>query len=87
VDELHLDHEITHFAIYPSIGVARIGNSPEGYFFGPEQPGAPRSGPYRDAGGVRRARAALAGRGLLAEAACAGVTPWESGPGRCTTSA
>ena len=51
-------HEITQFAIYPSIGVARVGNSPAGFFFGPEQPGAPRSGPYRDDGGRIKRQAA-----------------------------
>lgn len=44
-------HEITQFVIYPSIGVARVGNSPSGMFFGPEQPGEQRSGPYRDDSG------------------------------------
>ena len=43
--------EITQFAIYPAIGVARVGNSPTGLFFGPEQPGEVRHGPYRDDGG------------------------------------
>jgi L-Lysine epsilon oxidase N-terminal/L-lysine epsilon oxidase C-terminal domain len=28
------------YAIYPPIGVARIGNSPDGYFIAPEQPGS-----------------------------------------------
>src|ERR1041384_3445321 len=51
-------HEITQFAIYPSIGVARIGNSPQGFFFGPEQPEATRSGPYRDDGGRIKRQAA-----------------------------
>lgn len=32
--------EIVRFAIYPAIGVARVGNSPDGWFYGPEQPGA-----------------------------------------------
>ncbi|RKH20640.1 hypothetical protein D7X74_03410 [Corallococcus sp. CA047B] len=50
---------ITHFAIYPSLGVARVGNSPDGYFFGPEQPGAPRDkGAYRDASGRIKRQAA-----------------------------
>lgn len=51
-------HEITQFAIYPSIGVARIGNSPQGFFFGPEQPGVARIGPYRDDGGRIKRQAA-----------------------------
>jgi hypothetical protein len=51
-------HQITQFAIYPSIGVARIGNSPQGFFFGPEQPGTTRTGPYRDDGGRIKRQAA-----------------------------
>jgi len=51
--------EITHFAIYPAIGVARVGNSPDGFFFGPELPGAPREiEGYRDAGGRIKRQAA-----------------------------
>jgi hypothetical protein len=50
--------EITQFAIYPSIGVARVGNSPTGVFFGPEQPGAVRTGPYRDDSGRIKRQAA-----------------------------
>ncbi|RKG77386.1 hypothetical protein D7W79_15375 [Corallococcus exercitus] len=50
---------ITQFAIYPSIGVARVGNSPDGYFFGPELPGAPRDrGAYRDTSGRIKRQAA-----------------------------
>jgi hypothetical protein len=49
---------ITQFAIYPSIGVARVGNSPAGVFFGPEQPGELRRGPYRDDGGRIKRQAA-----------------------------
>jgi hypothetical protein len=55
---MHASHEITQFAIYPSIGVARVGNSPAGFFFGPEQPGATRSGPYRDDEGRIKRQAA-----------------------------
>ena len=33
------DTTITEYRIHPAIGVARVGNSPEGYFFGPEAPG------------------------------------------------
>ena len=50
---------ITSVAIYPSIGVARVGNSPDGYFFGPELPGSAReSGVYRDASGRIKRQAA-----------------------------
>ena len=31
--------EIVSCIIHPGIGVARIGNSPDGYFIGPEVPG------------------------------------------------
>jgi L-Lysine epsilon oxidase N-terminal/L-lysine epsilon oxidase C-terminal domain len=29
------------FRIHPAIGIARVGNSPDGFFVGPEQPGVP----------------------------------------------
>jgi hypothetical protein len=32
---------IVRCAIHPGIGIARVGNSPDGYFFGPEVPGVP----------------------------------------------
>ena len=31
--------EIVRCAVYPSIGIARVGNSPGGFFIGPEVPG------------------------------------------------
>ena len=37
----------TEYRIYPSIGVARVGDSAEGYFIGPEAPGRAPSGPFR----------------------------------------
>jgi hypothetical protein len=45
------DDCVVKAAIYPSIGIARVGNSPEEYFLGPEVPDpAPLpSGSYRDA--------------------------------------
>ena len=30
---------IVSYAIYPGIGFARVGNSPDEYFIGPEAPG------------------------------------------------
>src|SRR5216684_9403791 len=30
-----------HFRIHPAIGSTRVGNSPDGFFVGPEQPGNP----------------------------------------------
>lgn len=45
--------EIVSVAIYPAIGVARVGNSPEEFFFGPEVPGPHPVDPdnFRDAQG------------------------------------
>ena len=42
--------------IHPGIGIARVGNSPDGYFIGPEAPCDPRDvtpplGGYKDAEG------------------------------------
>ena len=34
------DRRIVRAAIHPTIGVARVGNSPDSFFFGPEVPGA-----------------------------------------------
>src|ERR1700709_19781 len=62
--------EITSFAIYPSIAVPRVGNSPEGYFFGPELPGPQPPDPdaYRDAGGrIKRQAARFRVYGLSAD--------------------
>jgi hypothetical protein len=42
------------YKIYPGISIARLGNSPEDYFIGPEAPGIvadPGGGMYRDASG------------------------------------
>ena len=41
------------FRIYPSIGIARVGDSEQGFFIGPESPGALPEGPYRDTEGLR----------------------------------
>jgi hypothetical protein len=30
------DDVVTHMAIHPAIGIARVGNSPNGFFFGSE---------------------------------------------------
>jgi hypothetical protein len=49
--------EIAYCAIYPGIGVARVGNSPDAHFIGPERPARPMppSGGYKDAsGGIKR---------------------------------
>jgi hypothetical protein len=39
----------TEFRIYPSIGIARIGDSKDGYIIGPEAPGVVPTGPFRGA--------------------------------------
>jgi len=48
---------IVALAIHPAIGVARVGNSAEGWFLGPEIPGAPLVGPFKDASGALRRQA------------------------------
>jgi len=55
-----LDHKIVRAAIHPGIGVARIGNSVDGYFIAPEVPGiqpVPEGG-YKDAAGAIKRQAA-----------------------------
>ncbi len=54
------DQEITQFRIYPSIGIARVGNSPDEYFFGPEAPGPHPHDPdnFRDSQGRIKRQAA-----------------------------
>lgn len=51
---------ITHFKIFPSLGIARVGNSPDAYFFGPELPGPhPKDdNDFRDAQGRIKRQAA-----------------------------
>jgi len=53
-------HTIVRAAIHPGIGVARIGDSPDDYFLGPEvpPPGAPPDGGYRDRSGALKRQAA-----------------------------
>ena len=41
------------YRIYPSIGIARIGDSGQSFVTGPESPGSLPDGPYRDADGIR----------------------------------
>jgi hypothetical protein len=47
------DMSIARCAIFPSIGIARVGNSPDGFYIGPEVPGVtPQpNGGYKDAQG------------------------------------
>ena len=51
---------ITSAAIHPAIGIARIGNSPSGYYLGPELPGTVPSAPggFKDASGALKRQAA-----------------------------
>ncbi|MGE0044294.1 MAG: LodA/GoxA family CTQ-dependent oxidase [Hyphomonadaceae bacterium] len=51
--------DIVSAAIHPAMGIARIGNSPDGFFIGPEIPGrAPRpEGGYKDAQGRMKRQA------------------------------
>jgi hypothetical protein len=62
--DLHLppgkDSRIVRAAIHPAIGVARLGNSPEGYFVGPEvvTPKVSEAGSSRDESGALKRQAA-----------------------------
>ncbi len=50
-------NEIVRCVVHPAIGVARVGNSPEGWFLAPEAPGpfpVPEGGFKDDAGRVKR---------------------------------
>ncbi len=47
-----IDHKFrlmprSEYRIYPSIGVARVGDSADGYYIGPEAPGIAPAGPFR----------------------------------------
>lgn len=58
------------YVIAPSIGIARVGNSPDGYFIGPEYPGQPVRPPggfKDDAGRVKRQAARFRIYGLDAD--------------------
>src|ERR1044071_6904571 len=51
---------IVRYAIYPGVGIARVGNAPEDYFIGPEAPGQmPQAvGGFKDAEGRVKRQAA-----------------------------
>jgi L-Lysine epsilon oxidase N-terminal len=55
-----IDETIVRAAIYPAIGVARVGNSRDGYFIGPEvrAPMKHPAGFYKDATGALKRQAA-----------------------------
>ncbi len=50
---------IVRAAIHPAIGIARVGNSPDEYYFGPEIPGGLPIAPdgYKDASGAMKRQA------------------------------
>ncbi len=49
---------VTRVAIHPAVGFARVGNSREAFYFGPEVPGIPARGPFKDAEGAMAKQAA-----------------------------
>jgi len=55
-----MDQKIVRAAIHPAIGVARVGNSPSEYFYGPEVPYPTSTTPgfYRDGEGALKRQAA-----------------------------
>ena len=50
--------DIVRVAIHPGLGVARVGNSRDAFYFGPEIPGGIPEGPYKDADGAMAKQAA-----------------------------
>jgi len=54
------DQEVTQARIHPAIGIARVGNSREGYFIGPELPESPTlpAGGYKDPTGALKRQVA-----------------------------
>jgi hypothetical protein len=54
------DGRIVRAAIHPAIGIARVGNSPDEFYFGPEIPGGLPIAPegYKDASGAMKRQAA-----------------------------
>ena len=51
-------HRITRVAIHPTVGLARVGNSPDAFFFGPEVPASTPRGPFKDPNGAVAKQAA-----------------------------
>ncbi|MFM9098608.1 MAG: LodA/GoxA family CTQ-dependent oxidase [Phycisphaerales bacterium] len=49
---------VARVAIHPAVGVARVGNSRDAFFFGPEVPGQVPAGPFKDAQGAMAKQAA-----------------------------
>lgn len=50
--------KVTRVAIHPAVGFARVGNSREAFYFGPEVPGVAPRGPFKDADGAMAKQAA-----------------------------
>lgn len=49
---------VTGVRIHPAVGFARVGNSREAFYFGPEVPGVAPRGPFKDAEGAMAKQAA-----------------------------
>lgn len=49
---------VASVAIHPALGFARVGNSQEAFYFGPEVPGTAPRGPFKDAAGAMAKQAA-----------------------------
>lgn len=49
---------VARIAIHPAIGVARVGNSKDAFYFGPEVPGGVPVGPFKDEAGAMARQAA-----------------------------
>lgn len=58
VSQQQLDR-IARVAIHPAVNVARVGNSRDAFFFGPETPGNVPRGPFKDASGAVAKQAAM----------------------------
>ena len=49
---------VVRVAVHPAVGFARVGNSAEAFYFGPEVPGVSPRGPFKDASGAMAKQAA-----------------------------
>lgn len=49
---------VRRVAIHPAVGFARVGNSPDAFYFGPEVPGTSPRGPFKDPSGAMAKQAA-----------------------------
>lgn len=50
--------KVARVAIHPAVGFARVGNSQDAFYFGPEVPGTAARGPFKDAQGAMAKQAA-----------------------------